>query len=127
MGVSTSLGRVSGDNAEGRGGALVAACHARCFSSIPLWFVEEGVGDARLVKHGITGKAVFEVRQENTLQPLCNFFLVPDRELRQCKELGMVGLWSLLGKSTREHPPRPRKAGASSCEARREGMDGGGG
>ena len=55
-------------------------------------WVEEGVGDARLVKHGITGKAVFEVRQENTLQPLCNFFLVPDRELRQCKELGMVGL-----------------------------------
>ena len=70
------------------------------------------MGDARLVKHGITGKAVFEVSQENTLQRMCNFFLVPDRELRQCKGLGMVGLWSLLGKSTREHPPRARVHGA---------------
>ena len=55
-------------------------------------WVEEGVGVAMLVKHGITGKAVFEASQENALRPLCDFVLVSDRESRQCKELGMVGL-----------------------------------
>ena len=44
-------------------------------------WVQKGVGNARLVKHGITGKVRFEVRQENTLQILCNFLIVPDREL----------------------------------------------